>query len=296
MRRVLLSIPGTGLQLHAFGVALLLACVGAIWLSVRRARRERIDPEAVYGLVPWLCGGGILGARLMYLAMHPGQVRGVADVFRFWQGGIIFYGCIVGGLVGSILYWRRARFPFLAMADAAAPALALGIAVGRVGCFLNGCCYGSTCDRPWAVSFPAETAAWARHVEAGWIPGWASHSLPVHPKQLYAALAGVLLLGLLSAFYPRRRRDGEVIILLAIAYPITRFLVEFYRGDAGGLHAGLSISQYVSVGLFVGGLVAWKLLARGPARRHADRPIEGPSPNPRPPTPAGTGLRRAETC
>jgi phosphatidylglycerol:prolipoprotein diacylglycerol transferase len=87
-------------------------------------------------------------------------------------------------------------------------------------------------------------------------------SLPVHPKQLYAAAAGFILLGLLWAYYPRRRRAGEVMILLMITYPITRFLVEFFRGDAGGLYVGLTISQYMSIAIFVAGLYAWTRLSR----------------------------------
>jgi phosphatidylglycerol---prolipoprotein diacylglyceryl transferase len=119
------------------------------------------------------------------------------------------------------------------------------------------------------VRFPAGSFPWVRHVQAGLIPPWSPRSLPVHPKQLYMALAGLALLGLLSAYYPRRRRDGEVMALLMIAYPLTRFLIEFYRGDAGGLYAGLTISQYISMGLLAGGLIAWHGLSRLPVGRLA---------------------------
>jgi phosphatidylglycerol:prolipoprotein diacylglycerol transferase len=270
MLRVLWVFPGLDLRIHSFGVMLLLACAGALTLASWRARRERLDPDIIHGLVPWLFLGGIIGARILFVIMHPEQVHGLASLLRFWQGGIIFYGCILGGLIGSTLYWTRRRFPFLATADAVAPGLALGVAVGRIGCFLNGCCYGSLCDRAWAVRFPAGTLPWIHHVQASWISSGAAWSLPVHPKQLYAALFGCALLILVSLYYARRRRDGEVMALLMIGYPITRFVLEFFRGDAGGLYAGLAISQYISVGVLVSGLATWYWLSGRPAVRYAD--------------------------
>ena len=101
--------------------------MAALGITFWRARREGIDPEAVAGLATWLISGGFIGARVMFLVQHPETVHHVGDVFKIWQGGIVFYGCIMGGLIGSLIYWARHRFPFAAMADAVAPALALGI-------------------------------------------------------------------------------------------------------------------------------------------------------------------------
>jgi phosphatidylglycerol:prolipoprotein diacylglycerol transferase len=301
MYRVLFIIPGLGLKVHSFSLMLLLACFAAFRLAARRARRERLDPIIIDDLAVWLFVGGLLGARALFVLQNPGAIHGWVDVVSIWRGGIVFYGCILGGLAGSLLLWVRRPFPFLATADAVAPALALGIVLGRIGCFLNGCCYGSPCDRPWAVRFPAGTFPWAAQVQAGLISPGSPLSLPVHPKQLYLALAGLALLGLLWAYYPRRRRDGEVMALLMIAYPVTRFLTEFFRGDVGGLYAGLTISQYISMGLLAGGLVAWHLLPRQPAGRHADAaraddpargaaPASGRARGPRPAQVADAGL------
>ena len=275
MHRILFTIPGLGFTLHGFSLMLLLGCFGALFITAWRARREGIDPEAVFGLAAWLYSGGFIGARVLYIAQHREAVHGIADVFKIWQGGIVFYGCIAGGLIGSILYWLRHPFPFRPMADAVAPALALGSALGRIGCFLNGCCYGDRCELPLAVTFPAGSPVWHHHVELGLIGPAALRSLGVHPTQLYAALDGLILLGLLTWYFPRRRRDGEVMALLMVTYPVSRFLIECLRDDEGAFFAGLTISQNISVALFACGLLTWAYLARLPRLRYADR-IEAP--------------------
>jgi phosphatidylglycerol:prolipoprotein diacylglycerol transferase len=284
VHKLLIEVPALGLRLPSFGLALLLACASALWLTAWRAKREGLDPESVYELAIWLMGGGFVGARLLYVAAHPESIHGLGDALRFWQGGIVYYGCILGGLIGSLIYWLRHPFPFRPMADAVAPALAIGSAVGRVGCFLNGCCYGGVTDRPWALSFPAGSPPWARHVHDGLLSASATRSLPTHPTQLYSAADGLLLLALLTAFYPRRRRDGEVMALLMVTYPVTRFLTECVRGDEPAVIAGLTLSQAISVVIFVGGLAVWAHLLRQPKGRFADAARAGqPAPTAVPP-------------
>ena len=148
------------------------------------------------------------------------------------------------------------------MADAVAPAVAVGIAFGRIGCFLNGCCYGSVCELPWAVRFPVDTLPWFRQVDAGLISVAATTSLPVHPTQLYASIAGFVTLGLLLAYFPYRRRQGEVIALLMILYSLTRWPIEALRGDERTIFAGMTPSQNISVVVLVGGLGLWLTLRR----------------------------------
>lgn len=279
MRQTLFIIPGLGFKVHGFSMMLLLACYGALFLTVWRARRERIKTETVYDLGLWLIGGGFVGARAFYLLQYHQTVHQVWDIFKFWQGGIVFYGCIIGGLIGSVIYWLRRPFPFLAMADAVAPSLAIGVSLGRLGCFFNGCCYGDPTGLPWAVRFPAKTLPWARHVHDGLIPSSSAYSLPVHPTQLYSFLAGLAVLGLLTIYYPRRRRDGEVMALLMIAYPITRFLIEILRGDEAPIVAGLTISQTISALLLPCGLVFWSYLSCQPSKRYADQVAEPARPD-----------------
>jgi phosphatidylglycerol---prolipoprotein diacylglyceryl transferase len=280
MRSILFEIPGWEIKIHSYGVMILIACFAALAIAVWRARRDQIDPNNVYELAAWLFLGGAMGARGVYVISHPESIHSLGDIFRSWQGGNNFYGCILGGLTGSILYWFRRPFPFRRMADAASLAVATGIAIGRIGCFLNGCCYGAVSDLPWAIMFPAGSHAWVRQVNAGLISPTAASSQPVHPTQLYASIAGFALLGLLLAYSRRRRVAGEMMAVLMIAYPLTRWPLEMLRGDEQAIFAGMTLSQNISVALLVSGLVVWFWLRKSaPFIAATQFPPDAPAPH-----------------
>jgi phosphatidylglycerol:prolipoprotein diacylglycerol transferase len=289
MRQVLFEIPGLHVKIFGYGLFLVLALVGSVGLAAWRARRERLDPELFYDLAVWLILGGLVGARVFFVAQYwRTTVHSLLDVFKIWEGGIVLYGSILGGLAAFLLYRRLRPFPLLPALDVIAPSLALGIAIGRLGCFMNGCCYGDPCDLPWAVAFPGPRVGvpgdpalpipgsppWANQVREGRIPESADWSLPTHPTQLYSALDGLILCLLLSAYFPIRRRDGEVMALLMLTYPITRFLIEWLRNDEAAFLSGLTISQAISVIVLLGGVAFWMALARRPAARYADEADE----------------------
>jgi phosphatidylglycerol:prolipoprotein diacylglycerol transferase len=269
MRQVLFTLPILGgIKVFGYGMMLFLAFLGSMNLAAWRARREQLDPEVVYDFSLWVFIGGLVGARLFYVIQYWGdRIRSVTDIFKIWEGGIVFYGSILGGTAAFFVYRAVRGFPLRPYLDVVAPSLALGIALGRLGCFLNGCCYGDLCnDLPWAVSFPRFSPPWSDQVAAGLIARDRPWSLPVHPTQLYSAIDGIVLLFLLSAYYPLRRRDGEVMALLMVTYPVTRFLIEYLRNDEGVFFAGLTISQNISVLLLLSGLAFWYALARTPER------------------------------
>jgi phosphatidylglycerol:prolipoprotein diacylglycerol transferase len=196
----------------------------------------------------------------MYVILHPETIHTFGDIFRSWQGGNVFYGCILGGLSGSLLYWCRRPYPLWTMLDVAAPAVAIGAAVGRIGCFLNGCCDGALCSLPWGVRFPAGSHAWMRQTNAGLISEGSPFSLPVHPTQLYASLAAAAVLGLLLSYFPLRRRPGEVMALLMIFYSLTRWPIEDLRADERALFAGMTSAQIISAVLVMTGVALWLYL------------------------------------
>jgi phosphatidylglycerol:prolipoprotein diacylglycerol transferase len=295
MWQVLFTIPVLGgIKIFGYGTMLFVAFLASINLAAWRARREGLDPEVVYDLSAWVFAGGLIGARVFYVIQYWGdRIRTFADIFRIWEGGIVLYGSIIGGTTAFFLYRVVRPFPLRPFLDVIAPSLAIGIAVGRVGCFLNGCCYGDRCaGLPWGVSFPRFSPPWLEQVAGGLISREALWSLPVHPTQLYSVIDGLVLLVLLSAYYPLRRRDGEVMALLMVTYPVTRFLVEYLRNDEGVFWLGLTISQNISVFLFLSGIAYWTWLVRTQPRRQRVDDTSGPSPaaEPGPARPRGEGI------
>jgi phosphatidylglycerol:prolipoprotein diacylglycerol transferase len=272
MRQVLFTLPiFGGLSIYGFGAMLVLAFVSATGLGWWRAKREHLDPEVIVDMAFWVCLAGMVGARLFYCFEYWGrEINSLWDVVQYWKGGIVFYGGIVGGTIAFFVYRRLRPFPLRPYMDVIAPSIAIGTLFGRLGCFLNGCCYGDICQLPWAVSFPALSPPWIQHRALGIIAANAPTSLAVHPTQIYASIDGLVLLLLLSAYFPLRRRDGEVIAMLMISYPITRFLIEFLRNDEGAFFAGLTISQNISVVLFFAGVAFWAWLRSQPQGLHRD--------------------------
>jgi phosphatidylglycerol---prolipoprotein diacylglyceryl transferase len=272
MKPVLLRIPGLNVPVYGFGLMVVIAFYAALSVAVWRSRRVKLDPAVVYDLAVWMLLGGLIGARLFYVVESwGGSVRSLAQVFMIWEGGIVFYGGAVGGFGALFLYGAVRRFPLAATLDAIAPSVALGSGLGRIGCFLNGCCYGDVCNIPaLAVRFPKGSPPWLAERARGLIPADAATSLPLHPTQLYLALDGLILFLLLSAFYPLRRRDGEVFVLWMVTYAVTRFLIERLRDDDPALGLGLTISQWISAGLFLVGAATWAYLRTRPASRLAD--------------------------
>jgi phosphatidylglycerol:prolipoprotein diacylglycerol transferase len=268
MRQVLFTIPAFGgIKVFGYGVMLVLAFLGSMWIASWRALREKLNPDLILDMAFWLFFVGLVGARLFYCIQYWGRgVNNLLDVFQYWKGGIVYYGGILGGVIAFFVYRHYRPFPLRPYLDVMAPAIAVGTLFGRLGCFLNGCCYGDVCNLPWAVSFPKPSPPWEYEVNHGFIPPEATQSLWLHPTQLYSALDALIIFLLLLAYYPLRRRDGEVMGLLIVTYPITRFLIEYLRNDEGVFFAGLTISQNISIVLLLGGLLYWFWLSRLPRK------------------------------
>ena len=249
MRPILFVVPGWEFKIHSYGVMILLACFAALAMASggRGGRRStRTSSTSWRPGCSWAASSVRGGSTSLTPGIDPQSRRRPPEL----AGGQRLLWLHPGGLTGSILYWFRRPFPFWRMTDVAAPAVAIGIAIGRIGCFLNGCCYGAVCALPWAVRFPAGSHAWARQVDAGLISPWRSTSLPVHPTQLYASLAGFVVARLAAGVFPSpSRAAGEVMAVLMIVYPLTRWPLEALRGDEPAIFAGMTLSQNISVAL-----------------------------------------------
>lgn len=167
---------------------------------------------------------------------------------KFWAGGLTYYGGFVGASVAAWFVLKRDRFPFWKAADMAGFAVPLGLAFGRMGCLLAGCCFGATCDLPWSVSFPWLSPASEAQYKAHLLPTAHMWSLPVHPTQIYESAASLAIAAFcMVGVHPRKRYDGQVFVSFLVLYAVARFLIEFLRRDDRGGLLGLSTSQLVGI-------------------------------------------------
>ncbi len=193
-----------GLPIRGYGVMIMLAVVAGTGLAVWRARRVGVSPETVYSVVFWLLVPGIIGARVFYVVhfwdtqywpayTSPGGGLGplLGEIVNVAKGGLVVYGAFFGAVAGLLLFVYKQRLPLLAVCDLMAPSMALGLAIGRIGCLMNGCCYGAVCDHPWAITFPASTPPeytppYRAQVERGQMYGF---TLAANPKSEPRVLA-----------------------------------------------------------------------------------------------------------
>lgn len=238
-----------------------VAFIAGLWTASRRGLRSGIPAEKILDIGPWLIIGTIVGARAWHVATYWQEEfagRPFWEVFAVWNGGLVFYGGLIGATLAGILYARRNQIPVWKLADVLAPSIALGYVFGRIGCLLNGCCYGRACDLPWAISYPV-----------GNLNG--APTYPVHPTQIYDALLNLLLYVGLAWLYRRKKFDGQVFAAYLLSYAVTRSIVESFRGDYTPVHIHsalhLTPAQLVSIVIFAGGAVLWALLMKFQPKR-----------------------------
>ncbi len=196
-------------------------------------------------------------------ACHPGH-RDCLAWAKFWAGGLTYYGGFIGAAVGAWFLLRRDKFPFWKAADMAGFAIPIGLAFGRMGCLLAGCCFGSVCNLPWALSFPARSPASDEQARDHLLASSHLPSLPVHPTQIYESLGslGIAVVCLLW-MHPRKRYDGQVFVLFLVLYAVVRFLLEVLRRDDRGGAFMLSTSQLIGLAM-IGAAVVIHRLRTGP--------------------------------
>lgn len=211
MRPVLFEIGS--FSVYSYGAMLFLAfAVGSYW-ALKEAPVEGIDRDHLYESIIISIVLSMLGSRLAFVLLHLELFRGEPwwRIFAFRDGGLVFYGGLFAALLGVFFYCRFRRISFLKLLDHASPFIILGYAITRVGCFLNGCCYGAVTQLPWAVVYPFADGAGR------------------HPTQLYAVAAGLLIFVLLRKLKRFKTFEGYTFLLFLIFYGIYRFLIEFVR-------------------------------------------------------------------
>lgn len=215
----------------------------AILKKLSKEKRFLFTAEDMEQFIMWLLLGAVIGARIIYCIFYqPGELlRNPLFLFQIWGGGLSFHGGFLGTLVAATLFGRKKGIPFWNLVDAMALATPPGLAMGRLGNFINAELWGRVTDVPWAVIFP--------HPDAQ----------PRHPSQLYEfLLEGVLLMALLWAMKNRLKKDGQIGLLFLFGYTVSRFIVEYFRqpdAQLGYLALGLSMGQWLSVAMLVSGFI-----------------------------------------
>jgi phosphatidylglycerol---prolipoprotein diacylglyceryl transferase len=203
---------------------------------------------------------GIFSETLGYC--HPREADCLAWA-KFWAGGLTYYGGFLGATAAGFVLLRRDRFPFWKGADMAGMVVPLGLAYGRMGCFLAGCCFGTSSTLPWSVIFPSNSPASDWQEKHGLLESKYLASLPVHPTQLYESVGALAICGFLTLWlHGRKRYDGQVFVAFVALYAVLRFVIEFWRSDDRGGLFGLSTSQLFGIALVVVAILAHRHLLR----------------------------------
>ena len=235
--------------LPTYGLLVALGFFVALQVVVRLSKRSGIDPEKATNLAIYCALSGLLGAKLLMFLFdfplyreHPGEIFTMATL----QAAGVFQGGFVLATAFAFWFMHRNKMPLLGTADAFAPGVAIGHAIGRLGCFAAGCCWGAVCDRPWAVTFTNPDAFRLVGVPL---------NVPLHPTQLYEVISEALLFAFLWQRSKSPHRPGEILGLYLVISSIARFIVEFYRVHQQSMpfNGPFSLTQWIALGLLLPG-------------------------------------------
>lgn len=233
------------------------------WALKRSGKPGSIMSFRFVGFLVVTLLAALLGARLFAVTLQSMEKGGVQALLRDFGGGFVLYGGIIVGVAMGILVVRMRGERVLRIGDLAAPCMMLGLAIGRFGCLLNGCCWGKPTDAPWGVCFPPGSAAYSQLTREGGIDHDSGLTVALHPTQVYESLAAFAIFLILSVIWRRRKQDGIVLASLGLTYPAWRFIAEFLRGDNPQFWFwGMTFSQGISLFVFAGCL-GWMFFGFG---------------------------------
>ncbi len=244
--------------IHGFGLMLTLSFFAGLWYIYKRCRTEKLMFDQMLNVAYILIFGGLAGARLAFVALHwtdyAHNLLAIINPFgneQFGLAGLNLYGGVMLGVAAAWLYLWRKKLPLLAVSDLYAPTLGLGLGIARIGCFLNGCCFGTPTTLPWGISFPEGSLAY-----------FVFGSQRLHPAQLYSSAYGLFLFFVLHQILKRKRFDGQVAGVLFMTEAVFRYLIEYvryYETEMKIQFFGMepTYNQLVSVLLFAAGLLIY---------------------------------------
>ncbi len=270
----LFKIPYTNFSFNTYGFLLALAFVSGLLVMARLATRDGLDKQKVYDLGLWVLAASLIGSKALmvmtewddYYRDNPSQIF----TLDFFRSGGVYYGGFIAAVIASVIVMRIYKLPWWRTADAFAPGVIIGQAIGRLGCFSAGCCWGKPTAAGYGVHFTEkgheitgvptivdhlsdsiQKNVWAERLADS---GGLFAPIKLHPAQLYEAGATLLIFAVLLLIHRRRRFEGQVILAYAMLYSVARFIIEFWRDDSRGEIFDLSTSQFIAIILFAGAL------------------------------------------
>jgi len=230
------------LTVYSYGLMLAIAFMSGAFLASRQAYKINIKPEVIFNLCFLVFVSGVIGARFFFVGYHFFYyLHNPIEVIMLQQGGLSWFGGLMLGTVSGLVYLKKKKLPVAKTMDLLAPYLALAQAIGRIGCFLNGCCFGKIWR--FGIYFP-------------------SHEATLIPTQLYSSLALIVIFFILRLLRQRPHCDGQIFSIYLLLYCAKRFLMEFLRADNPAFIFGLTIFQFFSLAGFTIALVSLIFIAR----------------------------------
>ena len=234
------------LALHTYGLFVALGFIAGIFTAIKIGKSLGINSNSVLdmGFIIILCG--LIGSRLVYIIINFSYyVSNPLDIIKLWQGGLVFSGGLVAVIIAMLLYLKRQKYNIWEVGDLWAPAAAIGQAIGRIGCFCAGCCYGKPTDLPWAVTFTNPKSI-------------ATLNIPLHPTQLYSSLSSLIIFIILIVLTAKKKFEGQVFLWFLILHSTARLLLERFRGDSRGviLTNNLTMTQLIALLILIAAVVS----------------------------------------
>ena len=239
------------LTVHTYGVFVAIGFLAGIFIAVKTGKKAGIDPNRVLDMGFIIILSGIIGSRIAYIFINFSHYTAYPlDIFKLWKGGLVFSGGLVFVIIVTIWYARRNSYNILAIGDLWAPAAAIGQAIGRIGCFFAGCCYGKPGgDLPWCIVFSNPKSM-------------ATLDVPLHPAQLYSSLSSFIIFTVLMILQSKKKFEGQVFLWFLILHSTARLFLEKFRGDSRGIIItnDFSMTQRLALLILIGSVTALFLL------------------------------------
>ncbi|MFH1460476.1 MAG: prolipoprotein diacylglyceryl transferase [Candidatus Omnitrophota bacterium] len=234
---------------YSYGFMVALGTLIATFLAARHGARNGIDFDDIVDLIFWVVVWGLIGGRLLYVFLNMTDYRdNFFEILKIYKGGLVFHGSLIFGLISALVFIKQHQLSFFKVMDLVILYVPLAHAFGRIGCFLNGCCFGRPAGFGWGVIFP-------------------HHFIRVHPTQIYSALLLLAIFIILLVIDRKKKFNGEIFCAYLILYGLMRFFIEFLRGDNPVVISFLSLFQFISIFLFFLGVGLYIYLARKSKKR-----------------------------